>query len=82
VVAHVDARVRKMYTVGGNIANAVTVRQLKLRHGLKFAIAQQGKCRKNDWRLPETAGSPARASHPREQCSLNDRKWFVLLQLR
>ena len=31
VVAHVDARARKVYTIGGNVNQAVTARKLNLR---------------------------------------------------
>ena len=82
VVAHVDARARKMYTIGGNVNQAVTARKLNLRkRGLKFSAAQKGHCGgAGHWTLPQPAGHAPRAAPAK--CSLNDRKWFVLLQLR
>ena len=79
VVAHVDARARKVYTIGGNVNQAVTVRKQNLRRGLRFSASQKGHCGgKGEWTLPQPAGQLARTA----KCSLNDRKWFVLLQLR
>jgi hypothetical protein len=83
VVAHVDAPARKVYTIGGNVNQAVTARKLNLRRDLKFSPAQGTHCGGSGrWTLPrrlaDTAGAPSHA----EKCSLNDRKWFVLLQLR
>jgi hypothetical protein len=82
VVAHVDARARKVYTIGGNVNQAVTVRKQNLRRGLRFSAAQKGHCGgAGAWTLPQPAGEPPRV--PRAtKCSLNDRKWFVLLQVR
>jgi hypothetical protein len=81
VVAHIDARARKMYTIGGNVNQAVTARKLNLRHrGLKFSATQKGHCGgAGHWTLPQPAGHAPRAP---AKCSLNDKKWFVLLQLR
>jgi len=79
VVASVDGRARKMYTIGGNVNQSVTARKLNLKRGLKFAGAQKGHCGgAGHWTLPQPAGAP-RAS---AKCSLNDKKWFVLLQVR
>ncbi len=83
VVAHVDTRARKMYTVGGNVNQSVTARKLNLRgRGLKFSIERNRNCGKAHWTLPpaETDVWPAPSSP--KPCSLNDKKWFVLLQLR
>lgn len=79
VVAYVDKPARKVYTVGGNVNQAVTVRKLNLRGDLKFSAAQKGRCGgAGHWTLPQSvAGAP-----PKVKCSLNDKKWFVLLQLR
>jgi hypothetical protein len=81
VVAHVDARARKVYTIGGNVNQAVSARKLNLRRGLKFAAVQNSPCGgAAQWTLPQ--GEGAHASGKATKCSLNDRKWFVLLQLR
>jgi hypothetical protein len=80
VVAHVDRGARKVYTIGGNVNQAVSARKLNLRRDLKFSSAQKGHCGgAGHWTLPQPKGGSASAS---ERCSLNDRKWFVLLQLR
>jgi hypothetical protein len=80
VVAYIDARARKMYTIGGNVNQAVTARKLNLRHDLKFSASQKGHCGgPGHWTLPQ---SPARTASHSDKCSLNDKKWFVLLQLR
>lgn len=79
IVAQIDAPARKMYTIGGNVLNAVTARKLNLRRDLKFSAAQKDKCRNGDWTLPEPLGNKPRAS---AKCSLNGQNWFVLLQLR
>ncbi len=80
VVAHIDARARKVYTIGGNVNQAVSARKLNLRRGLKFSAAQKGHCGgSGHWTLPQPAGHTPRLTG---KCSLNDKKWFVLLQLR
>jgi len=80
VVAHVDAPAHKMYMIGGNVLNSVTARKLNLRGGLTFSPVQKGHCGgAGDWTLPEAA---ADLPQIRGKCSLNDQKWFVLLQLR
>jgi hypothetical protein len=81
VVAHIDARARKLYTIGGNVNEAVTARKLNLRgRGLRFSAAQKSHCGgAGHWTLPQPA---AEAPGAVTTCSLNDRKWFVLLQLR
>ena len=80
VVAHVDARARKVYTIGGNVNQAVTARKLNLGRGLKFAASQKGHCGgPGQWTLPRPS---ADTPHAHDKCSLNDKKWFVLLQLR
>jgi hypothetical protein len=81
VVAHIDVGARKMYTIGGNVNQAVSARKLNLRRDLKFSDRQTGHCGgAGTWTLPQPAVSrtPAHTA----KCSLNDRKWFVLLQLR
>ncbi|CAM9752463.1 unnamed protein product [Phaeothamnion confervicola] len=83
VVAHIDARARKVYTIGGNVNQAVTARKLNLKRGLKFSASQKGHCGgAGQWTLPQPAGhAPAAPGHA-DKCSLNDKKWFVLLQVR
>lgn len=80
VVASIDAKARKMYTIGGNVNQAVTARKLNLRHDLKFSATQTAHCGgAGSWTLPHGAGE---AANGHEKCSLNDKKWFVLLQVR
>jgi hypothetical protein len=79
VVVHVDRAALKMYVVGGNVQQSVTVKKLKLRRDMKFADNKSG-C--GDWTLPPpSAGIPVGPS-ARDNCSLNEKKWFVLLQMR
>ena len=84
VVAHVDASARKLYTIGGNANQAVTARKLNLYgRSLKFsAAAQKGHCARGEWTLPGPAGQTPHGGAGTQKCSLNDKKWFVLLQLR
>lgn len=83
VVASIDTPARKIYTIGGNVYQAVTARKLNLRHDLKFSAAQNGHCGgPGDWTLPPPSADIARAPKRAKKCSLNDEKWFVLLQLR
>ena len=84
VVAHVDARARKVYTIGGNVNQAVTVRKQNLRgRALRFSAAQKGHCGgPGAWTLPQPADQAPHAASAMQKCSLNDRKWFVLLQVR
>jgi hypothetical protein len=83
VVAHIDARARKMYTIGGNVNQAVTARKLNLHgRGLKFSATQKGRCGPGDWTLPQTPAQTPHSPGLAQKCSLNDKKWFVLLQLR
>lgn len=83
VVASVDGRARKMYTIGGNVNQAVTARKLNLRRDLRFSAAQKGHCGgPGQWTLSPSAARPPLASGHADKCSLNDKKWFVLLQLR
>jgi hypothetical protein len=80
VVAFIDAPARKLYSIGGNVNQAVTTRKLNLRRNMKFSASQKGICGgPGQWTMPQPS---AETSHGPERCSLNDRKWFVLLQLR
>ncbi|HVZ54672.1 MAG TPA: DUF2272 domain-containing protein [Pseudolabrys sp.] len=80
VVAHVDTAAHKVYTIGGNVLNSVTARKLNLRRGMKLSAVQKGHCGgPGEWTLPRPKGAPPSA---KESCSFNDKKWFVLLQLR
>jgi hypothetical protein len=73
-------KARKMYTIGGNVNQAVTARKLNLRRDLKFSASQGEHCGgAGHWTLPQAAGD--KPGDP-DKCSLNDKKWFVLLQLR
>jgi Uncharacterized protein conserved in bacteria (DUF2272) len=82
VVAHIDKAARKMYVIGGNLQQGVSVSKLNLRRNMKFSPMQSGHCPgPGDWTLPKA--SPGTPPVPaRQDCSLNDKKWFVLLQLR
>ncbi len=83
VVAYVDKPARKLYSIGGNVYQAVTARKLNLRGNLKFSPVQQGHCGgPGAWTLPRPAGVAPPAPKRADSCSLNDEKWFVLLQLR
>ncbi len=80
VVVYVDAGARKVYTIGGNVNQSVTARKMNLRGDLKFSALQKGHCGgAGAWTLPDAAGEAPRG---KEKCSLNDKKWFVMLQLR
>jgi hypothetical protein len=80
VVAAIDAPARKIYVIGGNVERSLTVKKLNLRRGLKFSMEQKGSCGgPGHWTLP---GSVEQTGAATRKCSLNDRKWFVLLQLR
>jgi len=83
VVAAIDAPARKIYSIGGNVNQSVTARKLNLRRDLKFSTAQAGHCGgPGQWTLPQAAADTPHRSRLDGGCSLNDRKWFVLLQLR
>src|SRR5499427_8038350 len=83
VVAHVDKAARKVYTIGGNVSQAVTARKMNLRRDLTFSASQKGNCGgPSHWSLPQPAGPAPHGPGPSKNCSLNDKKWFVLLQLR
>jgi hypothetical protein len=83
VIAHVDARARKMYVIGGNVYQAVTTRKLNLKRNLRLSATQKGHCGgAGHWTLPQASASTPRAPSLTTKCSLNDWKWFVLLQVR
>ncbi len=83
IVAHVDRPARKVYTIGGNVNQAVTARKMYLRRDLRFSMWQKGDCGgPSHWTLPRSGAAPPPAPSVPRTCSLNDRKWFVLLQLR
>jgi hypothetical protein len=83
VVAHVDRPAHKVYTIGGNVNQGVAARKMNLRRNLTFSPSQKGSCGgPGHWTLPQPAGQTSSESNPSRKCSLNDRKWFVLLQLR
>lgn len=82
VVAFIDAPARKMYAIGGNVARSLTTRQMNLRNGLKVSANQKGNCRPGRWALPPPSTQLPGTAHLADKCSLNDHKWFVLLQLR
>lgn len=82
VVASIDAPARKMYAIGGNVARSLTARQMNLRKGLKVSADQKRNCRAGRWNLPPPSTKVPGAENPTDKCSLNDQKWFVLLQLR
>jgi uncharacterized protein DUF2272 len=84
VVAHIDAPARKLYAIGGNVLHAVAARKLNLRaRDFKLSATQSSPCiGTRHWTLPEGAAAAPRAQSPDHNCSLNDKKWFVLLQVR
>jgi hypothetical protein len=79
VVVHVDGRAQKMYVAGGNVQQSVTVKKLRLRRDLKFAENRNG-C--GDWTLPPPSSGTPVGPGLMQNCSLNEKKWFVLLQMR
>jgi len=81
IVSYVDRPARKMYVIGGNVYNSITVKKLNLSgRGGTFSAVQKRDCGgPGRWTLPAASGKP---SPPLTTCSLNDKKWFVLLQLR
>lgn len=83
VVAYIDEPARKVYTIGGNVNQAVTARKLNLRDDLKFSAVQKSNCGgPGHWTLPQPSTDTQQAPDLTENCSLNNKKWFVLLQLR
>jgi hypothetical protein len=83
IVAYVDNDARKIYTIGGNVSQGVATRKLNLRRDGRFSAAQKGHCDgPAHWALPQPLAQAPGVRAPAEKCSLNDKKWFVLLQLR
>jgi hypothetical protein len=83
VVAHVDAPARKIYAIGGNVNQSVSARKLNLRRDMKFSAVQSGHCGgPGAWTLPRSSADARGGPGQAETCSLNERNWFVLLQLR
>jgi hypothetical protein len=83
IVAHVDTAAHKVYTIGGNVNQSVTARKMNLRRNLTFSASQKGNCGgPGHWTLPKATGEAEHGPDPAKKCSLNDKKWFVLLQLR
>jgi hypothetical protein len=84
VVVHVDAKAARVYVVGGNVQQAVTVKKLVLdrRHGT-LVETQPDNCRLDGrWTLPPPTPGKAVAPQLSSECSLNRKPWFVLLQAR
>jgi hypothetical protein len=79
VVVHIDRKAQKVYVVGGNVQQSVTVKKLRLRRNMKFADNKSG-C--GDWTLPPPSAAMPVGPSLRDNCSLNEKKWFVLLQMR
>jgi hypothetical protein len=75
VVTHVDKSAKKVYTVGGNVLQSVTERRMNLTaRGLKFSSSQGDK---------DCSAAQSRAGDAASKgCSLNDKDWFVVLQMR
>jgi hypothetical protein len=83
VVASIDAGASKMYVIGGNVHQGITAKRLNLQRDLKLSTTQTGNCGGAAyWTMPGTSGDTANAPGPPKKCSLNDKKWFVLMQLR
>jgi len=78
VVVHIDRKAQKMYVVGGNVQQSVTVKKLRLRRDLKFAENKS----ESDWTLPPPSKGTPVGPGLMQGCSLNEKKWFVLLQVR
>ena len=79
VVVHIDRKAQKMYVVGGNVQQSVTVKKLRLRRDLKFADNRNG-C--GDWTLPPPSKGTPVGPGLMQNCSLNEKRWLVLLQMR
>ena len=84
VVAHVDLKASRAYVVGGNVQQAVTVKKLVLRRrDGSLAEVQPDGCKiDGGWSFPKASPGKPVAPHYSEECSLNRKHWFVLLQAR
>lgn len=88
VVVHIDEKAAKAYVVGGNVQQSVTVKKLRLAgNSLKFSKTQSGmqvgdRIGCAAWTLPPPSSNIPLAPTFNDKCSLNDKKWFVLLQMR
>ncbi len=84
VVAYIDTRARRAYVIGGNIYQSITVKKLRLHtRRLRIPAVQKGNCRSDGrWTLPMPSADVPRTDGRKDSCSLNDKKWFVLLQVR
>ena len=80
VIASIDAQAGKIYVIGGNVSQSVTARKLYLRgRDLMISENQRGTCGgPGNWTMPSAGPPPP----PSDTCSLNDRKRFVLMQVR
>ena len=81
VVTHVDKNTKKVYTIGGNVANSVTERRMNLAaNGLKFSSKQGEKdCNTAQSGAGDTNGVK---NGVKGHCSMNNKDWFVILQMR
>ncbi len=78
VVTHIDKNAKKVYTVGGNVLQSVTERRMNLAaNGLKFSLNQGEK----DCSAAQSGAGQTNAA-AKEHCSLNNKDWFVVLQVR
>ena len=84
VVAHVDAKAGRVYVVGGNVQQAVSIKKLVLnKRGGTLAQIQPDGCRVDGpWTFPKADPGKPVAPHYSDECSLNRKHWFVLLQAR
>ena len=86
VVVHIDEKAAKAYVVGGNVQQSVTVKKLRLAgRSLKFSKTETqpgGKAGCTGWALPRPSADIPLAPTFNDKCSLNDKNWFVLLQMR
>ena len=84
VVTHVDKNTKKVYTIGGNVANSVTERRMNLAaSGLKFSSKQGEKdCNTAQSGAGDANGAKNGANSVKGRCSMNNKDWFVILQMR
>lgn len=84
VVAHVDRRAGRVYVVGGNVQQSVTIKKLRLnpKTGGLLEVQPDNCALDGKWTFPgPDAGKPV-APHLSGECTLNRKTWFVLLQAR